>query len=208
MPADWISTMAPGDDRRTRSGSPHRYQQGKLPPRPEPERARPYSGQHPRSDSPPPRKRARSPSYGCGRRCNCDRWASTATSHLHEPPRRDWSVSPARTDYRRRPSPKASDSRHTLPARPTPLPSRPGSGKSPSSTEQPEIRVSGAVDAMPTRNKHGCIVMVEYDHLLLQHLGAGHKVDSFDTRKLRRRPTLSPRERWLRVQNYLLTYGE
>ncbi|KWU41139.1 hypothetical protein RHOSPDRAFT_37322 [Rhodotorula sp. JG-1b] len=59
---------------------------------------------------------------------------------------------------------------------------------------------------MPTRNKHGCIVMVKYDHLLLQHLRAGHKVDSFDTRKLRRRPTLSPRERWLRVQNYLLTY--
>ena len=61
---------------------------------------------------------------------------------------------------------------------------------------------------MPTRNKNGCIVMVEYDHLLLEHLRAGHTVDSFDTRKLRRRPAESPRERWLRVQNHLLTYGE
>lgn len=59
---------------------------------------------------------------------------------------------------------------------------------------------------MPTRNKNGCIVMVEYDHLLLEHLRAGHTVDSFDTRKLRRRPAESPRERWLRVQNHLLTY--
>jgi hypothetical protein len=50
--------------------------------------------------------------------------------------------------------------------------------------------------------------MVEYDHLLVQHLQAGHRVDSFDVRKLRHRPTLSPRERWLRVQNHLLTYGE
>jgi hypothetical protein len=61
---------------------------------------------------------------------------------------------------------------------------------------------------MPTRNRNGCIVMVEYDHLLVQHLQAGHRVDSFDVRKLRHRPTLSPRERWLRVQNHLLTYGE
>lgn len=68
--------------------------------------------------------------------------------------------------------------------------------------------MSWARDAMPTRNKNGCIVMVQYDHLLLEHLRAGYKVDSFDTRQLRHRPTVSPRERWLRVQVHLLTYGE
>jgi hypothetical protein len=197
--------MTLADDGQTRSGSPPRFQHGKLPPHPETERAR-SGAQSARSDSPPPRKRARSPSYERDRKRDCDRWASTATNR--SPARRERSTSPARRDYGHRPSPEASDSRRSLPVRPSPLPSRPGSQQRPSSLERPEIKVSWAVDAMPTRNRNGCIVMVEYDHLLVQHLQAGHRVDSFDVRKLRHRPTLSPRERWLRVQNHLLTYGE
>lgn len=142
--------MTPEEDRRTSSGSALRYQHDRRGPRPETERAR-YSAQSGRSDSPPPRKRTRSPSYEGHPQCDRDRWAPATTNCPHEPlARRERSASLSRRD---RLSTKVSDSRLSLPTRPIPLPSRPVSGKSPSSTKSPEIKVSSNPDADPEQKR-------------------------------------------------------